>query len=616
MINAPLSSCALLPLLPLITSMAYRNGHFLPVRAAWNRPQRRARLSAMREHAPSQDAVRDHLETILANPRFRTSDSLRRFLRYTVEAALGGRGAELKEYTIGVEALGRPSTFDPRVDTIVRVQARKLRERLASYYAAEGRAAGCRIVYHPGSYLPEFAVPGNRVVPAVKTIAILPFMNLTADNSAGYLCDGLAEELIDLLARSDGLRVVARTSSFQFRGIQADVREIGQRLGADLLVEGAVRGVGDRYRITVRLLSAADGCEVWACRYDRTLRDVLQLEAEIAAAIASSLTSGAPRSGPATDPEGAMLYLKARYAWSHRTAAGFRRALELYQASTAHDPRAAKAWAGIAECQVLMMMHGLALPHLSMPAARQAALTALELDPDLASARSALAAVTALYDRNFDAAEQAWREALESDPACATAHHWHALFGLLPLRKTAQALEEIREAERLDPLSGPIANDVGFVLYWSRRVDEAIEQCRQTIAGHPGFYRASLLLARAYAAQGRYRECIELCLKARELSEDGSFLPYLLGTLGFAYGSSGDSPAAREVRRELQGLEEHAVTAHECAIVDTALQDWGGALRALETAYEQRTGWAVWFALEPLYDALRARGLLAGPTFT
>lgn len=143
-----------------------------------------------------------------------------------------------------------------------------------------------------------------------------------------------------------------------------------------------------------------------------------------------------------------------------------------------------------------------------------------------------------------------------------------------------QALDEIREAERLDPLSAPIANDVGFVHYWSRRFDETIEQCRQTIAMHPGFYRAHFLLARAYAAQGRHRECIDVSLKARELSDDASFLPYLLGTLGFAYASCGDSAAARGVLEELQRMEQHgAVTAHERAIVDTALGDWDGALR-------------------------------------
>jgi len=397
-----------------------------------------------------------------------------------------------------------------------------------------------------------------------------------------------------------------------------DVRDIGQRLGADLLIEGAVRTAGDRYRITIRLLSTADGCEIWASRYDRTSHDVLELEAEIAASIASALSSGTPPAVSATDAEGAILYLQARHAWNQRTETGFRRALELYTAATGRDPGAAKAWSGIAECHVLMNMHGLALPHVCMPKAREAALRALAVDPGLASAWSALAAVTALYDRKFESAEEHWRKALESDPAYATAHHWYACFGLIPMQRMGQALDEIREAERLDPLSAPIANDVVFVLYWNRRFDDAIEQCRKNIALNPGFHRDYILLARVYAAQGRYRESVDTCLKVREQLDGVSFLPHLLGTLGFAYASSGNPEAAHEVLGELRHLEARgAVTAHERAVVATALGDWDAAIRELETAYEQRTGLAVFVPVEPLFDALRARGLLTGtPAFT
>jgi tetratricopeptide (TPR) repeat protein len=338
---------------------------------------------------------------------------------------------------------------------------------------------------------------------------------------------------------------------------------------------------------------------------------VLELEAEIAASIASALSSGTPPPVSATDAEGAMLYLQARHAWNQRTDTGFRRALELYTAATVRDPGAAKAWSGIAECQVLMNMHGLALPHVCMPKAREAALTALAADPGLASAWSALAAVTALYDRQFESAEAHWRKALESDPAYATAHHWYSSFGLIALQRMDQALDEIREAEQLDPLSAPIANDTVFALYWNRRFDDAIEQCRKNRALNPGFHRDDILLARVYAAHGRYRESVDTCLKVRQQLDGVSFLPHLLGTLGFAQASSGNVEAAQEVLAELRHLEARgAVTAHERAVVATALGDWDAAIRELETAYEQRTGFAVFVPVEPLFDALRARGLL------
>jgi serine/threonine-protein kinase len=583
---------------PVIISIP--KGSYTPI---FERSEARAAGSAI-----SADDVHDHLERILPTPGFRSSDSLRRFLRYTVEETLAGRGDQLKEYTIGVEALGRDPAFDPHRDTIVRVQARKLRERLAAYYAGEGRHEKWRIVYQPGSYAPSFTTLQQGPSSSGRTIAVLPFTNLTADHSAGYFCDGLAEELIDLLARTDGLRVVARTSSFQFKGVSADIREIGRRLGADLLVEGAVRNVGDRYRITVRLLSSADGCEVWAGRYDRTVQDVLELEAEVAAAIAHSLTSGSPPVNVASDTEGVTLYLKARYAWNRRSADGFRQALDLYSAAVRRDPRAAKAWAGISECHVLMMMHGLALPHVCMPEARKAALAGIAVDKGLASAASALAAVTALYDRDFQSAEDQWLRALATDPGYATAHHWYSMFGLVAMRRIDEALDQIREAELLDPLSAPIANDVGFVLYWSRRYDEARAQILKTIALNPAFYRAYSLLGRIHAAQGRYAESIAACLKARELSDGVAFSPFLLGTLGFAYGSDGNPAAARKVLQELRELEARgAVTAHERAIVACGLGEWDDAARAVEMADDQRTGWAVWFPIEPLLDSLRER---------
>jgi serine/threonine-protein kinase len=218
-------------------------------------------------------------------------------LRYSIEKTLGGLEAELKEYTIGVEALGRAPSFDPREDNIVRVQARKLRQRLDDYYSSNGLTEKCRIVFQPGSYIPRFTLV-EHPARSRSTVAVLPFMNLTADDDAGYFCDGLAEELIDLLSRTKGVRVVSRTSSFQFKGTQVDIREIGKRLGADLLIEGAVRGGRPRYIATVRLLSSKDGCQLWAERYDRMLTDIVALETEIANSIASVLSSEPPPAAP------------------------------------------------------------------------------------------------------------------------------------------------------------------------------------------------------------------------------------------------------------------------------------------------------------------------------
>ena len=568
----------------------------------------------MQSPSPSPELVLDTLDRILETSRFARSESLRSLLRYAVAKTLAGLGSELKEYSIGVEALGRPPSFDPSEDNIVRVQARKLRQRLTDYYDSEGRQERCRIVFQPGSYVPRFHFVDRSAVPT-QTIAVLPFMNLTADDEAGYFCDGLAEELIDLLSRTIRLRVVARTSSFQFKGVPLDVREIGKRLGADLLIEGAVRGGRPRYVTTVRLLSTDDGCQIWAERYDRTLTNIVALETEIADSVASVLSSGPLPPASTMGADAVTLYLQARYAWNQRTEPGFRRALELYTAATRRDSRAAKAWTGITECHVLMNMHGLALPRICMPQAREAALRALEIDPSLASAHSAVAAVQALYDRQYAAACGRWQQALAIDPDYATAHHWFSLFGLLPMGRTDDAINEIEEAQRLDPLSAPIANDVGFVLYWTHHFAEAREQCQRSLQLNRRFYRAHLLDARVLAAQGRNSEAVQTCQLAEEIGVT-SFRPYLLGTLGYAYAALGDKVAARHVMQQLVELEQGCVTAHEQALIHAGLGEWQESRAALQAAIEQCSGWVGWLKFDPLFDGLRERDFPGISVFT
>jgi TolB-like protein len=557
---------------------------------------------------PAQpDAVRLALERLIASAAFRNSDAQARLLRYTVEAALSQPPpAGLKEYTVAVEALGRPASFDPRADSIVRVLARKLREKLARYYEHDGRQDAVRFEYSRGSYVPHIAVTPASNTPA-RTVAVLPFLNLSADHDAGYFSDGLTEELIFLLSRTADLRVVARTSCFRFKGSTKDVREIGQKLGAELLVEGGVRLAGDRLRVTARMVGAADGLELWSDRYDRTLGDVLRVQEEIAAAIAGALRMQAAPRPRAADVEAHNLFLKGRYFWNQRTEEGFRRALDFYQAAVTRDPSMARAYAGIAETHILMTLHGLAEPLAVMPAARDAALEALANDPDLAAGRSALAALH-VWDQQVRAAETEWRRAIRSDPAYATARHWYAVCGLVPQRRFDEAIAEMREAERLDPLSLPIASDAALVLYWARRYDEAIEQCHRALFLSPSFYRAYVGLGRIHAATGQYGRAIEACVTARALCDGGAFLAQLLGTLGFSYAAAGDTARARGVLDELRAIAAtNSVAEYEMGIVHTALGEWTAAHACLDAARARRTAWIAWLAVEPLYDRVNDR---------
>ena len=566
----------------------------------------------------SVDAVRAELARILESSLFASSTALSQLLRFTVEKTLAREADFLKEYCIATEVFHRKASFDPEADSIVRVQARKLRKRLLAYYEGPGRLDPVRIECTPGSYVPRFVEPAPAPPPDRSgepriPIAVLPFLNLSPALESAYFCDGLTEELIYALSRNPSLRVVARSSSFQFKGSSQDVRLIGRKLGAEYVVEGSVRSSDRGLRVTAELVNVADGFQVWSQRFDRTLSDVFRIQEEIAHSIAGALCSSIPRSRagapavrPAPDLAAYDLYLKGRYHWNQRTEEGFARAVQYYEQAILKDPAFAKAYAGLAETYVLMMMHNLAAPLVLMPKARTAALAALSIEPELASAHSSLAAVRMLLDRDPQAAESEWRHALRLDPDYATLWHWYGIFCLAPQGRAGEALDALRRAEALDPFSVPIANDVGFVLYYARRLDEAIAQCRKALSLNPYFYRAILVMGRALAAQARCAAAVEHCLSARAFMPGKAFLCQLLGTLGFSYAAMHSKESALAVLEELQALAAtHFASPFEIAIIQAALGAHDEALDSLEQALEQRSGWAVMLPVEPLLDPVR-----------
>ncbi len=567
----------------------------------------------------SADAIRSHLERVLESSAFRGSPSIVRLLRYTVEATLRNSQDNLKEYVIGLEVFGRGESFDPSRDAIVRVQARKLREKLDSYYLTEGADEPLQVAFPKGSYVPLFTA---RKIPAVHTIAVLPFLNLSPEPDSSYFSDGLTEELMHVLAGLRGLRVVARTSTFQFRNTSLDIREIGRALNVELLLEGSVRLAGDQLRVSTRLASAADGMQLWAGRYDRKLEQIFQIQDEIANGIVgivqrtmASMDAAPPAAGatrgpvavvPEMDLEGMKLYLKGRHFWNQRTAEGFRNAADCFQQAIAREARLSRARAGLADVYVLMMMHNLGPPRELMPKARSAAAAALEIDGASAQAHVSMAGVHALYDWQIATANMEFDRAVEADPDYATAYHWRALLCDIPQKHFDSALARIRKAERLDPLSAPIANDVGFVLYWSRRYQEAEAQCRAALELDAKFYRTYILWGRICAAQGRYAEAIEHLNNALRLIEGDAFRSQALGTLGFAHGRLGNREQADWAATELKSLARRSfASAVDWAILSLGAGDLDGAMKHLAEAVLQKSGWLVFLSCEPLLDSLR-----------
>jgi serine/threonine-protein kinase len=566
------------------------------------------------------DTIRSHLERVLQSPGFTGSISISRLLRYTVEAVLRNQHQNLKEYVIGLDVFARGERFDPSRDAIVRVQARKLREKLNSYYKTQGAEDPLRIEFPKGSYVPSFAL---RKVLAVQTIAVLPFINLSPENDSSYFADGLTEELMHVLASVAELRVVARTSCFQFRNTSQDIRQIGRALSAELLLEGSVRLAGEQLRVSARLAAAADGLQLWSGRYDCKLEQIFQIQDEIANAIANTVqrtvTSmdvpplavrrmpAAPIAVSEVDLEAMKLYLKGRYFWNQRTAAGFRSAADCFERAIAREPRLSRAHAGLAETYVLMMMHNLGPPRELMPKARDAAVVALNIDPQSAQAHSSLAAVYALFDWDMAAADLEFQRAVEADPDYVTAYHWRSVFSDIPQRQFDRALVNIRKAGQLDPLSLPIANDVGFVLYWSRRYDEAEVQCNSTLELNANFYRTRILLGRICAAQDRYAEALKHLNIALNLMEGDAFRSQLLSTLGFLHGRLGDRQQVDKVLDEMKALAHRSVASGvDRAILAAGSGDLDDAMNQLLEAARQKAGWMVFLRCEPLLDDLRS----------
>ena len=558
----------------------------------------------------SPEEIRAQIRRIQSSAGFATAPSLRQLLEYTVDKALNGSAAEIKESTLAIDVFGRKtSSFDPKTDPIVRVQARKLRDRIAAWYETEGRQDDIVIEYVRGSYVPRFSRRNNGSR-RERSIAVLAFTNLSDTTALNYLCDGLAEEIRYLLGRMHGLRIVAGASSSAFRGSTEDVRTIGMKLNADLLIRGAVRESNSLLRITAELVATEDGFQVWSDRWERPDTDLFRLQDEIAAAIAGALrarVSAAPQtSARPRDLTAHQLFLKGRFYWNQRTEHCFRRAIEHYRAALDRDPDFARAHAALADTYILVAAHHLEPPAPCFEQAHACARTAITLDPKLPAAYNAIAATLLMRDRKPADAEHAWRTALELDPTYAYAWHGFGVFGCVMRPSSSEALSAMEEAYRLEPLSPAIACDMGVPLYYAGEYGRAIEYCLSAIDMHPSFSRTYVFLARCQAALGRFEAAVETGLRSRALFTGRAFLGQLLATLGFAYGRMGRLEEAYGVIRELQEMRaQHFVSRFDEAVIYTGMGDAPAALSHLERANDDQEFWAVRIPTEPLLADLR-----------
>lgn len=364
-----------------------------------------------------------------------------------------------------------------------------------------------------------FRGPGQvrTVTPAAPSIAVLPFVNMSSDKETDYFSDGITEELINSLANVDGLRVVSRTAVFALKGKTLGVDQIGSQLNVNTLLEGSVRREGNALRVTAQLINVADGYHLWSKSYDRELKSLFAVEDEIARSIAQTLQRKLVRSEgmkPATSSlEAHDLYLKGRYFWNKRNLDAFRKAAELFEHAIQVDPEYALAYSGLADAIALRIDYDVVHTSELVPKARAAARKALELDPGLAEAHTSLGNI-AVHEWDWTTALTEFRKAIELKPDYATAHQWYAE-ALTSMGRLEEAKVEIARALQADPTALIINGVSGYIYYFARDFDGAIERFRKTLEMDAGFEQARIGLVWVYVAKAMYAEAGEELDKVR-----------------------------------------------------------------------------------------------------
>ncbi|MEY2555234.1 MAG: hypothetical protein QOF93_378 [Verrucomicrobiota bacterium] len=442
-----------------------------------------------------------------------------------------------------------------------------------------------------------------------KSIAVLPFDNLSRDPDNAYFAEGVQDEILTRLAKVADLKVISRTSTQRFKSAPSDLRDIAKQLGVMNILEGSVQKANDQVRVNVQLINALTDAHLWADTYDRKLLDIFSVESDIAKTIADTLQaklSGSEKTAiskkPTANPEAYELYLKARFFWNKRTGADLKTAAQYFERALTADPSYGSAYAGLAQSYLLIPVFGAGAPRDFFPKAMVAAHRAIKLDETSAEGHSALAMLV-LFDFKFKESEEEFRRAIELNPNYATAHHWFGNSLLVTLGRFDEAIKEGERAVELDPLSLIINADLGSTLMIARRYDEAIAQLRRTLVFDGNFGYAHWNLGEALYLKGDVPAAISEYEKAAALDDD----PQILALLGRAYADTGKREQALEILQKLNEKgQQHYVRKYLYTVVYTGLGDKATAIDYLEKANEDGdTPDTTWLKVDPIFDPLR-----------
>jgi TolB-like protein/Tfp pilus assembly protein PilF len=436
-----------------------------------------------------------------------------------------------------------------------------------------------------------------------KSIAVLPFVNMSPEKDQDYFCDGITEEIINALAHTESFKVIARTSAFAFKDKQVDIREIGRKLDVETLLEGSIRKAGNRLRIATQLIKVADGSHIWSERYDRDIKDVFAIQDEISLAIVNNLKIkllGEARTlvtkRHSENLEAYNLYLKGTYYWQMLTTEGYKKATEYFEQALEKDPGYALVYVGLAAVYNVSTTFGNVPPNKAYPRAGEYAKKALEIDDTLAEAYSILGNINTFYYWNWQEAEQNFRHALQINPNSSLIHIYYS-FLLTCTGRNEEAIAEAKRARELDPLSGYINTETALAISYGGQLDKAIEEYQMALTINPSFFYAHLMLGNAYYAKGMIREAVAEIEKAVDLSAGNAFAQSCLVS---GYYLTGKKDQAESLFNNLKKRSEYEyVPATSFYMIHKFRGEEEKAMEYLKKACKEHDTFLPWMSVNP-----------------
>lgn len=602
------------------------------------------------------EAARAAVDRVTASPLFAESRRLSRFLRYLVEESLAGRGDRIKEYTIGAEVYERPPGYDPRIDAIVRVEAGRLRSKLAKYYSAEGRADPVRIELPRGRYVPVFlpACPGEAppaaaprrrapltrqtariglgtaalailaagaflVLPRTSkrlSIAVLPLVNATGDAETARFARTLTEELTSRIAAENAFPVASRTETDELGKASSDLAALGARLGVSAFLEGSVRRDPGRLGVTVQFVSARNGYHAWSQTFESLPGRSAEFHETVSNLIARTLrarfgglTEERAIRPPSPSETAINSYLVGYEAWLTQRKAGVSESVNEYRRALEADPGFAKAYEGIAASELFLASLDPERTGEHLARAKAAALQAIALDDRLSDPHARLGNIFLRREWNFVRAENELQRAVILEPGSSPITRWYSEAARLR-EKYADARAELENALLANPHSEMIETELGMLDLQLGKNADAETHIRRSLAGHPAYRPAHLALGLLHQRAGRLRDAEE---ELRSCANESEFGRLCLAGLGHVYGLEAKRAEATRVLRQLESFVDRSMSL--AAVVSLGMGDRDGALEALERAYRERDKFLPLVKIDPRFQPLqtdlRFRALLS-----